>query len=203
MQTTLSVQASLMDAIRREDAYYYFGEPRDGNMSPLTPLPTSPNSPSPPIPPSSPCSTTYSRRSSISSYSDCSIPAPVTRPPTPSPGPSRKRRGSDACIEDTGPVAPRQRKRKCYESDKAAATERRRIRRAAVPPTARKPAAKLLKKHAEEPLAIETLLNALNDLPITSTGYIGRRTKAIRQGAPWTLKELLEDGFDVFDWDGM
>lgn len=123
---------------------------------------------------------------------------------TSAPAHSRKRTLSAAFTEESAAATPiHKRKRKRYASDKAAATERRRIRRAARPPTERAPSAKVRARHTQEPLAIETVLNALNDLPVTSTGYIGRRTKAIRPGVVWEMGELIEEGFEVLDWDGM
>ncbi|KAF7975995.1 hypothetical protein HWV62_8160 [Athelia sp. TMB] len=204
-----------MDAIHREDTYYYFGEPQNGSMSPLTPLPSGFPSPGPTIPPSSPASRRSSVSSTCSGYpSSCcsSSPTPSSShsvSPSTSSTPSRKKRSlpidfdGDTADDVAPPHAARKRKRKCYASDKEAAKTWHCIRRAALPPDARQPTEKILKKHADVPLAIETLLNMLDDLPLTSTGYIGRRTKSIRQGAPWTMQELIDDGFEVFDWDGM
>ncbi|KAF7972627.1 hypothetical protein HWV62_17376 [Athelia sp. TMB] len=221
IQTALSVDASLIDAIHREDVYYYFGQPLDGALSPLTPLPSCPPSPGALIPPHSPA---LSSCSSLGSFSSASSGQPGSCPPSPSlppqpsyeslldaltgftpPSGSLKRKSVEAMDEESVPSAPagHKRKRKRYESDKLAATERRRARRAAQPPTARAPHEKLLNKRKEAPMAIETALNALSDLPLTSTGYIGRRTKAIRPGEVWELQELKDDGFEVYDWDGL
>ncbi|KAF7969169.1 hypothetical protein HWV62_28176 [Athelia sp. TMB] len=225
MPTSLSVQAPLFDAIHREDSYYYFGEPQDSSMTPLTPLsPSLPSSP-PPMPPDSPISSSYSRCSSVSStYSDNSSDwshgsfEQASRPSTPpaelasflldaSPNAATssfsRKRSFPEDEASSASAAPSKRKRKRYASDKAAATKRRSNRRAARPPTNRAPKAKVLNNHGITPLAIETTLNALNDLPVTSTGYIGRRTKAILQGCAWTLNELLAEGFEVVDWDGI
>lgn len=69
-------------------------------------------------------------------------------------------------------------------------------------PTQRGPSTKLIGLHEDAPNALETTLNALADLPVTSTGYTGKRVKAMRDGEVWPMDELLEEGFEVFDWDG-
>jgi hypothetical protein len=100
-------------------------------------------------------------------------------------------------------VSGKKRKRKRTDKDKQANKDRRRRKRESVPPTAKLPSYKdILEKLQNIPAFMPTSLAPLDHFPVVSTGYTGDLVEPIRRGGLWNVDELLEMGFEVFEWDG-
>lgn len=67
-----------------------------------------------------------------------------------------------------------------------------------MPPTARGPR----NKTHPHPPAITMQLNPPVDLPTAKTGFTGKCSKALKPYEHWTLKELIDQGFEEIIWDG-
>lgn len=95
-------------------------------------------------------------------------------------------------------TSTRKRKRKRNDKDRLASKERRIKRRASMLPTERQPRVKL----RPDPPALTTALNPPAHLPVSSTGFTGKLSEALRPNHHWTVDELKSQGFEEIQWDG-
>lgn len=104
----------------------------------------------------------------------------------------------NASALDSNLSQPIKGKRKRSDKDNAASQQRRRNRRANMPPTERH----ARKKEREAPDTITTPLDCAADLPVASTGFTGKCEPSLKPGAHWTIEELRDLGYEEIAWDG-
>jgi hypothetical protein len=175
LATNLSITAALKGAIAMEDAAY-------GLRMPGSPLKT--ETPSPPI--------SHQPSSSVLGRGLGGLP------------PSPNTKGKNLKL----PLTERERKRRkahhkkerAKEAARAKRREKRKESKRNTLPTEYTPH---FPKGLGLPRPIASHIKPLSDFPVASTGYTGSpHTSSISEKHIWTLKELIEEGLDVFEWDG-
>jgi hypothetical protein len=100
-------------------------------------------------------------------------------------------------------LTERERKRRHEHHKKQRAKDTARAKRREKRKEARRSKLPPFPKGLGPPHAIATDMRPLVDFPVTSTGYTGNsQSRSTSDKHIWTLKELIQEGLDVFEWDG-